>query len=130
MLSEWDTKKLVDRILTARKKSRPKVSKHSVSKKTGRKTIVKVHKGVAKRFFRLDDYGKEWAYWGSARNVDVFHFDEPFNGSKGDPSLAASRCASSIVWIDCESKRAFYKKLNGRWVDDADPSGNLLEFLT
>ena len=125
MLSKWESKKLAGRILTARKKSRPKVSKHSVSKKTGEKTIVQVHKGIAKRFFPLDHYGREWAYWGSARSVDVFHFDEPFNGSKGDLFLAAS-----IVSIDCESKRAFYKKLNGRWVDDADPSGNLLEFLT
>ena len=125
MLSKCDTKKLADRILTARKKSRPKVPKVTVCKKTGQKRMVKVHKGIANRFFRLDDYGKKWAYWVSARSVDVFHFDEPFNGSKGDPLLAAS-----IVWIDCESNRAFYKKLNGRWVDDADPAGNLMNFLT
>ena len=125
MLLEWDTKKLVDRILTARKKSRPKVSKVSVSKKTGQKRMVEVHKGIPKRFFRLDDYGKEWAYWGSAGSVDVFYFDEPFNDSKGDPLLA-----DSIVWVDCRSERALYKKLNGRWVDDADPSGNLMDFLT
>ena len=125
MLSKWESKKLAGRILTARKKSRPKVPKTWVCEKTREKTIVQVHKGIAKRFFPLDHYGREWAYWGSARSVDVFHFDEPFNGSKGDPLIAAS-----IVSIDCESKRAFYKKLNGRWVDDADPAGNLMNFLT
>ena len=125
MLLEWDTKKLVDRILIARKESRGKVPKVSVCKKTGQKRTVEVRKGIAKKFFRLDDYGTQWAYWGSAGSVDVFHFDEPFNGSKGDPLLA-----DSIVWVDCRSKRALYKKLNGRWVDDADPSGNLMDFLT
>ena len=125
MVSGWDTKKLADKILTAREKSRPKVSKHTVCKKTGEKKTVKVRKGIAKKFFPLDHYGTEWAYWSSARSVDVFYFDKPFNGSKGNPSLAAS-----IKWVDCESKRVLDKKVNGCWVDDADPSGNLMDFLS
>lgn len=124
MLGNLETQTLAAKILNARQRTRLRDIKKHIRRKKGETTESWVRSGPAKRFFSIDQHQRVWVYWSSMRSASVFYFNKPFTGSRNDCSSA-----ESIVEIDCDRRRAFYRKLNGQWVNDADPSGSLLDFL-